>query len=91
MPHGDFWVIAEVFWLLSLCFLAALSSGPSFVSFSFKSEDPQWMLALSWEMETICAAMKEAFYVWQGLWAGFGIKRILGNNGADCGLGVLDC
>lgn len=47
------------------------------------------MLALSWEMETICAAMKEAFYVWQGLWAGFGIKRILGNNGADCGLGVL--
>jgi hypothetical protein len=44
------------------------------------------MLALSWEVEILCAAMREAFCIWQGLWAGISIKRILGNNQQAMGL-----
>lgn len=49
------------------------------------------MLALSWEMENLCAAVKGASCIWQGLWAGTGIKGKLGNHQAGCGLGVFHC
>jgi hypothetical protein len=47
------------------------------------------MLALNWEMETICAAMREVFCIWQGPWAGSSIKRMLGNHQAARTLGEL--
>lgn len=62
-----------------------------FCFIQFQIRRSSWMLALSWEMETLCAAMEEAFCIWQGLRAGTGIKRKLGNNQAGCGLGVFHC
>lgn len=91
LPHGDFWDVADVFWLASLCFLAAVKPWAIFCFIQSQIRRSSWMLALSWEMETICAAMKEAFCVWQGLRAGTSIKRKLGNNQVGCALGAFHC
>lgn len=65
--HGDFWDVAEIFWQLSLHFLASIEFWAIFCFIQCQIRSSSWMLALDWEMETICAAMKEAFCIWQGL------------------------
>lgn len=65
--HGDFWDVAEIFWQLGLHFLASIKSWAIFCFIQCQIRSSSWMLALDWEMETICAAMKEAFCIWQDL------------------------
>lgn len=79
---------SRVFWHGILCFLATVGFWAifCFIQFQMRGSFGCWLWAGKWKL---CAAMREAFCVWQGARAGTSIKRTLGNHQAACALGVL--
>lgn len=79
---------SRVFWHGILCFLATVGFWAifCFIQFQMRGSFGCWLWAGKWKL---CAAMREAFCVWQGTGAGTSIKRTLGNHKAACALGVL--
>lgn len=67
LPMGISGMLQRFFWQLGLHFLASIKFWAIFCFIQCQIRSSSWMLALDWEMETICAAMKEAFCIWQDL------------------------
>lgn len=79
---------SRVFWHGILCFLATVGFWAifCFIQFQMRGSFGCWLWAGKWKL---CAAMREAFCVWQGTRAGSSTERTSGNHQAACALGAL--